>query len=238
MNASQPSIQALVRDNALQMSSTAKTRRGLLLAQMQTSFINQSIASMVAIKNMAHRALPEATSVGVQAALDVFYRAIESKLGELKIAMDEAEEAWQDLAQARRQAMSLPDALSFGHDPKEERAKTAGIRRFALGERRDRLKELTERTITQSELLQTFLEKTEAYMEAQTRTTQLRADVADLLNGATHFLTEQIGNAMMAFGGPDKAASEKPETEKLLAPRKPARGRADNTEDKPSAKAA
>lgn len=178
---------------ALQGDHVAQTRRGMLLAQMQGNFINQALASVCALKATANHALKPDVALGVHAALDMFCRAIESKIADSLQSMQESESAWIELARLRKQTASLPSAKEFGFNAADERDATKKIRRFAFSKARDRLDALTKRSIEQSELLAEFMEKTGNYMQAYTRVTQANAEISSLVNGATQFLTEQIG---------------------------------------------
>lgn len=163
----------------------ARTKRGMLVAQVEASFINQTIASMHALKEIGRRSLPAATAQGAQAALDVFYRAIDAKISALHQSMRTADNAWNDLAELRREASQLP---SGEFSPAE-----GGI--LGLGRARARLNELTDRHATATDLLRRMVEVSGLYMNASLQVTQFRAEIASLMNGASLFLSEQVGVA-------------------------------------------
>jgi hypothetical protein len=162
-------------------SESARTKHGLLVAQMEVSFINQTISSMHGLKAIAQRALHPSTAQGVQAALNVFYRTIDAKLAVLQQSVQGSENAWNELLVVRRQAAANP-AKDFSQD--------FGF--FGFGKTKARLSELSDSNADQADLLRRLVDATGAYMSAQSQVTQIRSEIASLLNGASLFLTEQV----------------------------------------------
>lgn len=163
----------------------ARTKRGMLVAQVESSFINQTVASMHALKEVGRRSLPAATAHGAQAALDVFYRAIDGKISALHQAMRTADNAWSDLSDLRREAAQAPTAEFSTED--------TGF--LGMARSRARLNALAERHAATSDLLRRMSDVTGLYMNATLQMTQARAEIASLMNGASMFLTEQVAIA-------------------------------------------
>lgn len=182
----------------------ARTKCGMLVAQVESDFINQTVASMHALKEIGRRSLPSATAHGAQAALDVFYRAIDGKISSLHQAMRTADNAWSDLSDLRREAAQAPSAEFSTED-----AGFLGITRS-----RARLNALAERHAATSDLLRRMNEVAGLYMNATLQMTQARAEIASLMNGASMFLTEQVAIAA-AMPKTDIEAAPTTERERL-----------------------
>lgn len=173
------------KDLSTPSADAIRTKHGLLVAQIEGNFINHAIAAIHALKSVAQRALHPSTAQGVQGALEVFHRSIDNKLNELQQSMQCAESAWNELLVVRRQAAAYPSKESSHEETVFGFGKMKALKA--------RLSDLSEYNAEMAALLQRMADVTGAYMNAQSNVTQTRSEIASLLNGASLFLTQQVG---------------------------------------------